>query len=240
MKNGKFLFLLLLGLFYACSIKYVSSKKVNEVMETCGYGATPDSMYKYAKSELDIYKLKPGNTVADIGIGYSWMEGLLLVYYDSLKLYGNDISRFAIKWSDTITKRYIQLRNMPNTNVYTVVKGAKTKTNLPENTFDKIIVRETFHHFKKPHDMLLDIKTKLKQDGRLYIYEPDLVKTSFSKQCGSLNYSAEDLRKFFTSAGFTIVEEHILTDSPGAVPSWWLGSTFKAVPVRVYVLSKKF
>ena len=66
---------------------------------------------------------------------------------------------------------YDSLRGRPMTSTYTMVTGTEESTRLPENTFDKIIIINSFHEFSRVDEMLADIKTKLKPGGILYIDE---------------------------------------------------------------------
>jgi ubiquinone/menaquinone biosynthesis C-methylase UbiE len=49
--------------------------------------------------------------------------------------------------------------------------GNEKSTSLPGNTFDKVLIINSFHEFTFVPEMLSDIKTKLKPGGILYIDE---------------------------------------------------------------------
>jgi ubiquinone/menaquinone biosynthesis C-methylase UbiE len=57
------------------------------------------------------------------------------------------------------------------TSDYKMIIGDERSTSLPENTFDKILVINSFHEFTFKAEMLADIKKKLKPGGVLYIDE---------------------------------------------------------------------
>jgi len=57
------------------------------------------------------------------------------------------------------------------TSDYKMVLGDERSTPLPENTFDKILIINSFHEFTFQSEMLADIKKKLKAGGTLYIDE---------------------------------------------------------------------
>jgi ubiquinone/menaquinone biosynthesis C-methylase UbiE len=54
---------------------------------------------------------------------------------------------------------------------YKLILADERSTALPENTFDKIIIINSFHEFTFVTEMLADIKKKLKPGGILYIDE---------------------------------------------------------------------
>ena len=213
-------------------------RRVRNTIKACGYTSDTNKIFSSTKNELQIYNLRPNETVAEIGFGTGWLTGVILIQYDSLTYYANDIDEASLKAIDPITKKYLGLRKTTNTNKLVIVKGTTTKTNLPANSFDKIIVRETFHHFEFPNEMLQDIKGLLKASGTLFVYEPAVEKTFFSNECGSNNYSKADLLKFFADNNFSLIAEHDLFDSPGNIPSWWASDPTKIRPKKVFVFNK--
>jgi len=57
------------------------------------------------------------------------------------------------------------------TSDYKMVLGDERSTPLPENTFDKILIINSFHEFTFQAEMLADLKKKLKTGGILYFDE---------------------------------------------------------------------
>jgi SAM-dependent methyltransferase len=214
-------------------------RRVHNTIDACGYTTNTAKMFSSTNSELSVYDIQPKEVIAEIGFGTGWLTGVMLIRYDSLTYYANDIDEASLKAIDPITKKYLGLRKTPNTNTLIVVKGTTTRTNLPENTFDKIIVREAFHHFESPNDMLQDIKKLLKSNGKLFVYEPNVEKTFFSNECGSNNYSKADILKFFSENNFSLVSEHDLLDSPGNIPSWYARSQDKIKPKKIFVFTNR-
>jgi ubiquinone/menaquinone biosynthesis C-methylase UbiE len=56
------------------------------------------------------------------------------------------------------------------TNV-TVLEGAPASTNLPALCCDAILVRDAYHHFTQPDDMIRSLAASLKPGGRLAIID---------------------------------------------------------------------
>lgn len=100
---------------------------------------------------------------------------------DSVTFYLQDIEGYGnTKYDDSLyfnsdLQNSNYLRNTPQSNTVKTVLGNEHSTNLPTNTFDIIIIQNTLHEFKYMNDMLSDIYSKLKIDGKLIIDE------SFSK-----------------------------------------------------------
>ena len=55
-----------------------------------------------------------------------------------------------------------QIRGRPMTSDFKMIIGDERSTSLPENTFDKILIINSFHEFTYQAEMLADIKKKLK------------------------------------------------------------------------------
>jgi hypothetical protein len=66
------------------------------------------------------------------------------------------------------------LNGRPFTNKYFVIKGGNNETNLPDDTFNKILMLWTYQYFKYPKNIMTDLRLKLKDDGLLYIINPDI------------------------------------------------------------------
>ncbi len=56
-----------------------------------------NAMLSGAAPELDIFNIGNGDTIADIGVGWGWLEGLLFMKHDSLTIYANDIHRQSLR-----------------------------------------------------------------------------------------------------------------------------------------------
>jgi SAM-dependent methyltransferase len=217
----------------------ISESKKKDIISNSGFISDRDSIYNSCAEEFRIYNFKAGETIADIGFATAWFEGAILSSYDSLTIYAEDIDSYAIRNSGIRINKYLELRKSPNTNKIHFVKGNKKSTRLPKNRFDKVIVRETFHHFTKQDVMLDDIKNILKQGGRLFIYEPDIPETIYDKGDGAINYSRKDLLEIFTRNNFILENEYTLKGNPGNVPPWLILNNQETVPKKIYVFRIK-
>src|SRR5690606_33093835 len=99
-----------------------------------------------------------------------------------------DIDHYAVAALPHVTAKYLSIRETANSNTLSIVQGSVSASGLPEGIFDKIIVRETFHHFETPDAMLYDIRMLLKPAGQLFVYEPYTEASFYSRDCGSNIY----------------------------------------------------
>ena len=140
-------------------------------------------LYKIKQAELDFYHFKAGQTVASIGAQCCHWEAAYAATSDSVTFYLEDIdtSKFKKEQADFVWNYYGTLRSRPMTSTYKMVIGDERSTSLPENTFDKILIINSFHEFTFQTEMFADIKKKLKTGGILYIDE------ALPKQQGQLH-----------------------------------------------------
>ncbi len=110
-------------------------------------------------------KLKPGDTVADIGVGTGYIAWRMAqIVGEKGTVYGVDIQQEML---DLLVKNMVQ-RGLHN------VKGALgtiTDPKLPAASIDLAIMVDVYHEFDHPHEMLAGISRALKPGGRVVFVE---------------------------------------------------------------------
>ena len=132
-----------------------------------------DDLHLQKEKELDFYAFESGQVVASIGAQCCHWEAAYAATTDSVTFYLEDIdtSHFKKEQADFAWGYYGKLRGRTLTCDYKLILGDEKSTHLPENTFDKIVIINSFHEFAYQTEMLSDIKKKLKPGGILYIDE---------------------------------------------------------------------
>jgi ubiquinone/menaquinone biosynthesis C-methylase UbiE len=160
---------------------------------------------------LDTIKFVPGDTIADIGAGDGRIEAMLSVLHDSLTFYIQDIDSSVCN-QDTLNEviSYFQrITHRTIKNKFIIVVGSDDKTNLPDNTFDKILMLWTYPYFKNPRAIMTDLNLKLKKDGLLYIINPNHGYKSGKQQTLEYGWNASPLEKEITNTiecGFELIK----------------------------------
>jgi precorrin-6B methylase 2 len=114
---------------------------------------------------VQLLELKPGMTVADVGAGFgAWTMRFSKWIGPSGRVYASDIGAPQLAALRESVKRE-QLANV------TVVEGAVSSTNLPAGCCDAILVRDAYHHFTQPDEMIGSLAGALKPGGRLAIID---------------------------------------------------------------------
>ncbi len=114
---------------------------------------------------VELMELKPGMAVADVGAGFgAWTMRFSRWTGPAGRVYATDIGSAQLAALRDSVKRE-QLTNV------TVLEGAPASTNLPALCCDAILVRDAYHHFTQPDDMIRSLTASLKPGGRLAIID---------------------------------------------------------------------
>ena len=176
-KNQNYYHISMKSAFIAAFIFFfytAGAQKMQTFKGECGsFFETMPHLHKIRQSELDFFQFKPGQMVASVGAGCGHWEAAYAAATDSVTFYLEDIDTTTLnnRHADFAWNYYAKLRGKPMTSHYKLVVGDERSTSLPENTFDKILIINSFHEFSYPSEMLADIKKKLKAGGILYIDE---------------------------------------------------------------------
>jgi len=123
---------------------------------------------------IDTIEFKKGEIIADIGAGNGYIEAMLSIFIDSLTFYIQDIDTLVCNQLtiNEVVDFYQEVNGRPFTNKFIVVNGTDTDTNLPDTTFDKILMLWTYQYLKEPRQFIMDVRENLKNDGLFYVINP--------------------------------------------------------------------
>jgi SAM-dependent methyltransferase len=161
--------------------------------------------FKNFQEEHFFYQLKDSLRIAEIGAGSGTFSYLLSKIHVGMTLYVNELDKGYVNYIKQINKSNKQ----NSSNVITAFQGTYYSIGLNELNLDKVIIRNSFHHFKKPRKMLRSIKLALKPKGELYLYElvPPMDKEDW--RCKEV-MKTEKIIKKCKKSGFILVEEKMV------------------------------
>lgn len=166
--------------------------------------ADPQRDEKQKPRELvEAMGLKPGQSVADVGTGVGFMLSYLSVAVGPTgHVTGEDIAQ------DFLDKARLRVRTSNLKNV-TLVLGTDRDPKLPADTFNAVLVLDTYHHFDYPEAMLGSIRDSLLSDGRLFIV--DYYKTAEAMPGGRatthIRLNRDDVAAEVEANGFRLVSK---------------------------------
>ena len=112
----------------------------------------------------DVLQLKPGMTVADVGVGGGAFTVVFGKWIGSGHVYGTDITEDALRR----TREYVKREGLTNV---TVIEGGADRTNLPAACCDALFMRDVYHHVTAVEAFNKSLYASLKAGGRLAILD---------------------------------------------------------------------
>jgi len=128
--------------------------------------------------EFKFCHLNSLDKVIEIGAGDGFFSVLLGMIYNNQSIILTELNSSYLKFID---RDLDYLKSYKLGTIYKSWKGSSTSTGLEDSTFDKIIIRNTFHHFRKKDMMLQSIMKSMNDESELIILEPFKKRTSNNK-----------------------------------------------------------
>lgn len=163
-----------------------------------------------AERLVDLLKLRPSATVAEIGAG----DGELTVEVARLLGAGSRVYTTELRNELPALQRVIDGSRLTNVKV---IEAGVHKTRLPRQCCDAIFMRRVYHHFQKPERNNRSAFHSLRPGGRLMIidFQPrkDWKPPAGVNHRGGHGVSQKDMIREVTAAGFLL--ERVEDDWPG-------------------------
>jgi ubiquinone/menaquinone biosynthesis C-methylase UbiE len=163
---------------------------------------------------LEFMEVKPGMVFADVGAGSGAITVMMASLMDSATVYVQDIDSTVLNKANFNKIIHFYTRKgkqgWREKTKFSLILGSADRTHLPDTTIDLIYTNATMHAFDSPTDVLIDLRQKLKPNGRLFIRE------SFKnhhgegdscKQCRKLLLSIDDFLVMMEKNGFRLIKQ---------------------------------
>jgi len=150
------------------------------------------------------YNCQHGKKIASIGAGNGIFELAISCFAPGIHWCLQEIDTSRLYQFDQVLRYFTELKGSPIEGTYEHVVGAPTSTNLPRNTFDRILMINVFHELENPEPIVADIKKCLKPHAKLVIMErmgekpgqihgdckfPKLIEAAFLKRMKSFGFA---------------------------------------------------
>src|SRR5687767_3958585 len=131
--------------------------------------ALTSEQLKSAEAEVprlvQVLELTPGMTVADVGAGFgAWTMAFSRWLGPAGRVYASDIGAAQL----TALRDSVQRERLNNV---TVIEAGANTTNLPPLCCDAILIRDAYHHFTSPDDIVKGLAASLKPGGWLAVID---------------------------------------------------------------------
>ncbi len=146
----------------------------------------------YYRTSLRSIEIKKGEKIASVGAGYGDQEVVMSIFNDDIDWTLQDIDSTVLNpqlfndvlhYFENIIKKPIKVK-------FSIVIGNEQKTNLSENTYDKILIINTYHEITERASILADVQRALKKSGKIIIVE------GMAKKKGQIHQGCNDLMLF--------------------------------------------
>jgi ubiquinone/menaquinone biosynthesis C-methylase UbiE len=111
---------------------------------------------------VEALDLRPDDVVGDIGAGTGYISKLLAVQVPAGKVLAVDIQPEMIT---ILNKRFSETTNIK------AVLGQEQKSGLAASSIDVALMVDVYHEFNYPREMMMDLVTALKPNGRVVLAE---------------------------------------------------------------------
>jgi ubiquinone/menaquinone biosynthesis C-methylase UbiE len=158
---------------------------------------------------LSFLNLKADDIIADVGTGSGYSLVPIAGAHPNLKFTVQDIDR------STLTEKKLQSQinrnnNKANMLQFNIVYGNDTSTNLPSQTFTKVLLFDVLHEVHDKQRILADIKRILKKDGKLIIEEILVFKPQRKERnCNYPFFIEADFKQLMEANIFVLIKEQV-------------------------------
>ena len=170
---------------------------------------TKDTILRLIKNDLDFIDPLLNDTIADIGSRDGYYPLNYSIFFDSTMYYLNDINEDNFVYFDSIKDICTQFKGKNISCKFKIVIGNDSCTNLPNNLFNKVLIRDALHHFKSMDRMLTEIKHIMKFNAKLILYEPIRSTLVINKNLCKGAMTKDELINLLKKNGFNLIRERI-------------------------------
>ena len=138
------------------------------------YGWVPKKYEQIEKHYINYankYGCQPGETIASIGAGNGLFELAVSCFVPDIHWYLQEIDTSRLYQFDQVLNHFTKLKGTQIEAAYDLVVGTPTSTNLPANSFDRILMINVYHEIQDVAPIIDDARKCLKPDGELVIME---------------------------------------------------------------------
>jgi SAM-dependent methyltransferase len=162
------------GLFILFLCSLIVSCGILKKNKPYDYGWVPKNYSEVEKHHENISQLlgcSSGETIASIGAGNGKFEIAVSCFVPGIHWYLQEIDSPRLYEFDQVKAYFEKLKGSAIEADFHLVLGTDEKTNLPYDTFDRVLMINVFHELEDPEPIMYEILKLMNKDGRLVIME---------------------------------------------------------------------
>lgn len=140
----------------------------------CGY-PTKDTteLKRFYRNNLSLIEVKNGERIASVGAMNGYQEVQIAIMRDSIDWTLQDIDSTCLNQVEfnKVFNYYQKMKGSSIIGKFSLILGDETKTNLAEDSYDRVLLINVYHELTDKSAILTDIHRALKKNGRLVIME---------------------------------------------------------------------
>ncbi len=157
----------------AFAINCLSQSKIIRPYK-CGYFLeTLEGLQKSYYNNSRHFDCKKGETIASVGASDGYVEAQIATFIDSINWYIQDIDTVCLNQNE-LNKVIVYHEKLKGSKIlgnFTLIIGTVHRTNLPVNTFDRVLLANVYHELTDRKNIMSDIYKTLKPGGVVVIME---------------------------------------------------------------------
>jgi len=158
--------------------------------------------------ELKFYDIKVTDKIGEVGAGTGRFSLVLKLILPEIELFVNELKRYDLAYIErTLSVNKVKF----NSDNISLIKGNKKSTKLEGQLLDKLILRNSFHHFSKKEKMLKSIKMSMKEDGELFLCEKTIELAINDSFCEKAMKSGK-IKEIMKLNGFNLIDQKTLKE----------------------------
>ncbi len=150
-----------------------SQSKINPPYK-CGYFSNSfEALETSYNNNSKKFECKKGEIIASIGASNGYVEVQIATFIDSIKWYIQDIDTACLN-NEELQKVILYHEKLKGSKIignFNLVIGDIKKTNLPVNTFDRVLMANVYHELTDRKNIMSDVYRILKPEGVIVIME---------------------------------------------------------------------
>lgn len=159
-------------------------------------------------ADIEFIYLEENDSILDIGSGIGNHIMFAALLHPNNNYFLNEIDKSLIKYLKHKLISYESILN--GIKSIQIIRGSEKNLNLSDKV-NKIIVRNSFHHFRHKQIMLKEVKNIISNNGTIIFIEGLKTKMAKQDEC-NFKMDYEDIMKYINRFEFIILEEKILNN----------------------------